>query len=62
MQYSSYVVTGGNKGIGLAIVKQILKKIDNSFVFLGSRSVERGNQAINVFIITGNNSLGNKEN
>lgn len=45
----SYLVTGGNKGIGLAIVNRILNEIDNSFVFIGSRSLERGKEAVKVF-------------
>jgi len=39
------VVTGANKGIGLAIVKKIIETHSDAFVFLGSRSVERGKQA-----------------
>lgn len=39
----SFVVTGGNKGIGLAIVKGLLEK--GYFVFLGSRDVPRGDEA-----------------
>ena len=39
------LVTGANKGIGLATVRAILETEEDSFVFLGSRSVERGNSA-----------------
>ena len=39
------LVTGANKGIGLAIVRAILESEDDSFVFLGSRSMERGREA-----------------
>ena len=45
------VVTGGNKGIGLAIVKRILNEFSDSFVFLGSRNRERGEKAIEETII-----------
>ena len=40
------VVTGGNKGIGLAIVKRLLKEFSDTHVFLGSRNRERGETAI----------------
>ena len=40
------VVTGGNKGIGLAIVKRLLKEFSDTYVFLGSRNFERGGKAI----------------
>ena len=39
------LVTGANKGIGLAICRKILETEDDTFVFLGSRNVDRGNQA-----------------
>ena len=45
------VVTGGNKGIGLAIIKRILNEFSDSFVFLGSRNRERGEKAIDETII-----------
>jgi NAD(P)-dependent dehydrogenase (short-subunit alcohol dehydrogenase family) len=40
------VVTGANKGIGLAIAKQILVEHEDTYVFLGSRDPERGEAAI----------------
>lgn len=40
------VVTGANKGIGLAIVKRLLKEYSDVFIYLGSRDVGRGNEAI----------------
>lgn len=40
------VVTGANKGIGFATVEAILEQADDTFVFLGSRSVERGREAV----------------
>lgn len=39
------VVTGGNKGIGLAIVTAILSEHDDTFVFMGSRDAGRGDAA-----------------
>lgn len=46
----SFLITGANKGIGLALTKRILKEIDNSFVFLGSRNKQRGLTAIEAVI------------
>ena len=40
------VVTGANKGIGLAIVKRLLKEFSDTHVFMGSRNAERGETAI----------------
>ena len=40
------LVTGANKGIGLAIVEKLLQDFNDVSVFLGSRSVERGKAAI----------------
>ena len=40
------IVTGANKGIGLAIVKRLLAEYPDSFVYLGSRDVGRGEEAI----------------
>ncbi len=39
------LVTGGNKGIGLAIVTAVLSEHDDTFVLLGSRDAERGRAA-----------------
>jgi len=39
------LVTGANKGIGLAIVTAILDEHDDTFVFLGSRDPGRGRDA-----------------
>lgn len=39
------VVTGANKGIGLAIVEGILERADDALVFLGSRDRDRGESA-----------------
>jgi len=40
------LVTGANKGIGLAVVERCLSEYDDTYVFLGSRNVERGNAAV----------------
>lgn len=39
------LVTGANKGIGLALVRAILAQHDDTFVFLGSRDEARGRAA-----------------
>jgi len=44
------LVTGGNKGIGLAIVTAILSEHDDTFVFLGARDVGRGQAARHALI------------
>ena len=40
------LITGANKGIGLAAVKAVLDAGEDTFVFLGSRSAERGEGAL----------------
>ena len=40
------IVTGANKGIGLAIVKRLLEQFPEVFVYLGSRDRGRGLAAI----------------
>jgi NAD(P)-dependent dehydrogenase (short-subunit alcohol dehydrogenase family) len=40
------LVTGANKGIGLAIARGILAEHDDTFVLLGSRERARGQAAI----------------
>lgn len=40
------LVTGANKGIGRAIVERLLSEWPNTHVLLGSRSLERGQQAV----------------
>src|SRR5688572_25721724 len=42
----SIMVTGANKGIGLALASEILRQHEDTFVWLGSRSVERGREAV----------------
>jgi len=39
------LVTGANKGIGLAIVRAILEEHDDTLVYLGSRDADRGRVA-----------------
>ncbi len=39
------LVTGANKGIGLAIVEAILREHDDTFVYLGARDRARGERA-----------------
>jgi len=40
------LVTGGNKGIGLGIVKKLLRDFSDTYVLLGSRDVGRGEAAV----------------
>ncbi|HTV21218.1 MAG TPA: SDR family NAD(P)-dependent oxidoreductase [Polyangiaceae bacterium] len=40
------LVTGANKGIGLAIVEAILAEHGDTFVYLGSRDAQRGRDAV----------------
>jgi len=40
------LVTGGNKGIGLAIVTKLLQDYPDSYLILGSRDVRRGQAAV----------------
>ena len=42
----SVVVTGSNKGIGLALVKQLASRANVGRVFLGSRDAGRGAAAL----------------
>jgi NAD(P)-dependent dehydrogenase (short-subunit alcohol dehydrogenase family) len=39
------LITGANKGIGLAIARAILEERDDTFVYLGSRDPDRGRAA-----------------
>ena len=39
------LVTGGNAGIGFAVCKHLLEKYNDTFVFMGSRDLERGQSA-----------------
>ena len=49
------IVTGGNKGIGFAIVKGLVEKFDGA-VYLTARNVERGNNAVKELEKTGINA------
>ena len=40
------LVTGGNKGIGLGIVKKLLRDYSDTFLLLGSRDAKRGEDAV----------------
>ena len=40
------LVTGGNKGIGLAIVTKLLQDYPDTYLILGSRDVRRGQAAV----------------
>ncbi|CAM9304646.1 unnamed protein product [Laminaria digitata] len=51
-----FLVTGANKGIGLAVVKSLLDADKTAFVFLGSRDVGRGQDAVHS-LITENSDL-----
>ena len=44
------LVTGANKGIGLAIAKAILVEHDDTYVLMGSRDPERGETAVRTLI------------
>ena len=54
------VVTGGNKGIGLAIVKRLLADFEDVFIFLGSRDIGRGQAALNEVISQGGDRLNHR--
>lgn len=40
------VVTGANKGIGRAIVEELVRDYDDTYVYLGSRDAGRGEKAV----------------
>lgn len=42
----SILVTGANKGIGLALAREILRRHTDTFVWLGSRDSRRGREAV----------------
>ena len=45
------LVTGANKGIGLAIAKRILAEHEDTFVFLGARDRGRGESALQTLLV-----------
>jgi len=44
------VVTGANKGIGYAVVERLIKEFPDTFVYLGSRDLSRGEKAVEEII------------
>ncbi len=44
------LITGANKGIGLAAVKAVLQSADNTTVWLGSRDIDCGSDALNTLL------------
>ena len=46
------LVTGGNKGIGLAIVTKLLQDYPDTYLLLGSRDVRRGQAALTQLLRT----------
>ena len=40
------LITGANKGIGLATVKKLLESYSDTYVLLGSRNFKKGEQAL----------------
>ena len=47
------LVTGGNRGIGLAIVRRLLATASDVLVVLTSRSLEKGNEARRLLLAEG---------
>uniref|UniRef100_A0AC35U4Z6 Carbonyl reductase (NADPH) n=1 Tax=Rhabditophanes sp. KR3021 TaxID=114890 RepID=A0AC35U4Z6_9BILA len=41
-----FIVTGANKGIGYAIVRNLLKRVESSKIYLTARDESRGNKAV----------------
>ena len=50
MAMKRILVTGGNKGIGRAICERLLSQYPDTYVLLGSRNLERGQQAVQAII------------
>uniref|UniRef100_A0A7S2W576 Protochlorophyllide reductase n=1 Tax=Rhizochromulina marina TaxID=1034831 RepID=A0A7S2W576_9STRA len=48
--FKRVLVTGANKGIGREICRRILADVEDSYVILGSRSVERGEAAVRTLL------------
>jgi len=53
------VITGANQGIGYAIVQRCLNEYPDTFVYLGSRNVQRGQNAVNAIVLQ-NPALANR--
>ena len=43
---NAILITGANKGIGLATTKKLLESYSDTYVLLGSRDLTRGKQAL----------------
>lgn len=50
MAMKRILVTGGNKGIGRAICERLLSQYPDTYVLLGSRNLERGQQAVQAIL------------
>ncbi len=44
------LITGANKGIGLATVKKLLESYSDTYVLLGSRDLSRGQHTLNELV------------
>ena len=44
------LITGANKGIGLATVAKLLDSYDETFLLLGSRDSKKGQEALNSLV------------
>ena len=44
------LITGANKGIGLATVKKLLESFSDTYVLLGSRDFKKGKQALETLL------------
>lgn len=55
-----FVVTGANKGIGLAVVKGLLDSNKTAFVFLGSRDAGRGKDAVQSLLTENSDSYSGR--
>lgn len=55
-----FLVTGANKGIGLATVRGLLESNKNAFVFLGSRDAARGQSAVQSLLAENSDSYSGR--
>lgn len=55
-----FLVTGANKGIGLATVRGLLEANKNAFVFLGSRDAARGQSAVESLLAENSDSYSGR--